>query len=385
MRFDGVIREGVITAADTMTGLARILFFALLVCALFFNAQMLYAEESDEPQDVESTELVEEESVEEEQVETEQVEPEQLDEAVEEEDENEREVYVEEQQHAEPFVAPIESEAVDPPQQQQPFVDLSNNPSSYSGNKSILIERSSNQQKLSSERVKEDVDQRFADKPCDPIVNIQVNEEKSFDVLSKLAEEHAFDISMLETENMPISIEKNQPLSEVVESITRKMNVVLNFQTVGACKRLVSIAVLNDKEWAGSGAGVNSFSGIKGRTGGEERELKFISPKFTKLDAEEKTQEQIEAEEERREAYRKSVERNGGELLNDTLENGAELNNAFSVKGNSWKIQKENIEDMETYVQEVLSGDRTPNVRGMTSSQRKEYMRLRREYQSQQQ
>lgn len=381
----------------TVTNRAKILLFALFACVLFFNSQMLHAEEGDELQDMESTEQVEEEFVEEE-AEAEQVEPEQLSEAG---DENENEVYVEEHQNVEPFVQ-SEVDLVDQPEQQQPFIDLSNNPSSYSGNKSILIERSAKQQKLSSELVKESVEQRFADKPCDPIINIQVNEEKRFDVLSKLAEEHAFDISMLETENVPVSIEKNQRLSEVVESITRKMNVVLNFQTVGECKRLVSITVLNEKEWAGSGGGVRSFTGSsrlaehlenlsgyqerKGKITREEGQLKYKSFVPVRLEPVEKNPEQIEAEEKRREAYRKRVERNGGELLNDTLENGSELKNAFSVKGDSWKIQKEeDIEDMEQYVQEVLNGDRVPNVRGMTSEQRNEYMRLRREYQSQQQ
>ncbi len=364
MRFDGVSKNVLRTSSD----LSKLIIFVVFLCLLVLKVSSVYADETQAFQDEVNAEVADDDEYDDEEAQQ----------LVNEESEEEEDIDEDEEQQE--VEAALQNEQPEELPQQQPFVDLSNNPSSYSGDKSITIERASRSPKTTSKNDKETTDDRFVDIPCDPIVNLQVHREKRFDVLSKLAEEYVFDISMLESENVPISIEKNQPLSEVIDSITRNMNVFLNFQNIDSCKRLVSITVLNNQEWAGSGSG----SGAAGAASRREELLRYKPIQIKTVDSIEVSQEEIEAEEKRHEEYRNRVESEGGALLNDTLESGYQLKNDFSVRGTSWKVQKENVGDMETYVQEVMKGERTPNVRGMSPEERKEYMRLRREYRGQQ-
>src|SRR5690606_14386246 len=90
----------------------------------------------------------------------------------------------------------------------------------------------------------------------------------------------------------------------------------------------------------------------------------------------EKRQERLQAIKEEREKRR---EAQGLRSLNEELPVGQRLNNDFTAKG-KFRHERERIDNMEVYVEEVMTGKRVPNVRGMTSQQRIEYMRLRREY-----
>lgn len=265
--------------------------------------------------------------------------------------------------------------------------------SSKARNQSEAMQDSPSQQesKILISRKKTDVsDQEFV---CDPVISIQAQNKLRFDILKELADEHNFEIEMLESENKSMSLEKNLPLSKVVESITRDMSVVLNFKNEQGCKVLSSIAVLDNEGWS-SGASYQS-SNTRGSELSEKLQRykpKFKAPRLVKREDEEPAEaidpaiaaEQEALQEERR---AKRLERKNMRSLNDELENGDELKNNFNVRGNNWKKDKvaaEDIPDMQQYVQEVMDGERQPNMRAMTTKQRSEYMRIRRELRAQQ-
>lgn len=234
---------------------------------------------------------------------------------------------------------------------------------------------------------------------CNPVVRVSANKEKRFDILKKLADEHGFEIVMLEAENHPISLEKNEVLSRVIESITRDMSVVLNYQKANGCERLVAISVLDNSEWSGAGnsrsrassnsnalaivkqysPGANSLSPSRNRETdtSQSSPASYNTPASTYQSREAKKQELQELREERRKAR---------ELRSMNQESpGGKRQKNDSYENDDWKNQGEQIDNMEMYVDEVMSGERVPNIRGMTIQQRTEYMRLRREHKQQKQ
>jgi len=226
---------------------------------------------------------------------------------------------------------------------------------------------------------------------CDPIVSLQIQNQLRFDILKELANEYGFEITILESENKLMSIEKNLPLSKVIESITRDMSVVLNFKKIKDCDRLIAIDVLDNNEWGGSGGGSSSDAARSDISEKLQRyKPKFQEPKLIDAeDVEPYTDEQLNAQKMRQEERKaKRLEEQNVRSLNDELENGADLKTQFNVKGDSWKKNinetKVDIPDMEQYVQEVLDGERQPDLRKMSLKQRSEYMKLRRELRTQQ-
>lgn len=234
---------------------------------------------------------------------------------------------------------------------------------------------------------------------CDPIVSLQIQNELRFDILKELADEYGFEITILESENKLMSIEKNQPLSKVIESITRDMSVVLNFKKIKDCNRLVAIAVLDNNEWSGSGGGsggpsesrfIRKYSSEDGSENLQRYKPKFEAPKLVEIEnPEPMTAEQLEEKrlrQEQRKAQR--LEHENVRSLNDELVNGSELKAQYNVKGDDWKkdINETRVEipDMEEYVQQVIDGERQPDLRKMSLKQRSEYMKLRRELRAQQ-
>jgi len=218
---------------------------------------------------------------------------------------------------------------------------------------------------------------------CDPIVSVQANNKLRFDILKNLADEYNFEITILESENKLMSLEKKQPLSKVVESVTRDMSVFLIFQNLNGCKRLVEISVLDNSEWS-SGSGYNSS---KNRSDLAEKLQKY-KPKFKPISVlNEEDLEQLEdvpqaIKQKQEELRQRRLEKKKMRTLNDELINGDELKTRFNVRGDSWKKdikgRREIIPDMEVYVQEVLDGERKPDMRNMTVKQRSEYMEVRR-------
>src|SRR5690606_29274021 len=131
--------------------------------------------------------------------------------------------------------------------------------SSRARNQSETVQGSPSQQESKMLISRKKTDATNKEFVCDPIITVQAHNKLRFDILKELADEHNFEIEMLESENKSMSLEKNLPLSKVIESITRDMSVVLNFKNEQGCKVLSSITVIDNAEWGG-GSNYNSIS-----------------------------------------------------------------------------------------------------------------------------
>lgn len=241
---------------------------------------------------------------------------------------------------------------------------------------------------LISKKKLDEKDEKFE---CDPMVSIQVKNKLRFDILKQLADEHNFEIAMLESENKMMSLEKNLPLSKVVESITRDMSVVLNFRNEQGCKVLASIAVLDNSAWSGDGSSYRSSNDSKSENTEKLQRYrpKFEAPRIVPQDelvpiAPEVAEEQKTRQEERR---TKRLEKKNMRSLNDEIQGGGRLNAQYNIRGDNWKkdkVDEADIPDMNQYVQEVMDGERQPDMRSMSTRQRSEYMQIRRELRAQQ-
>ncbi len=217
---------------------------------------------------------------------------------------------------------------------------------------------------------------------CNPLVAVNANQQSRFDLLKQLADEHQFEISMLKTDDKQISLEKTLPLTKAIESITRDMSVVLSYQKIEGCERIVAISALDEDGW--------SDSASSSRWGSAERneKLQRYIPKFEPVrvvqdeDAPELSYEQQQENEARAQERR---ERRGMRRLNDELEGGHQLRNNFNVRGDGWKSNlrsgqgEADISDMEQYTREVMNGERAADIRSMSVQQRSEYMKIRRQ------
>jgi|GEM_PF-4461108 len=215
---------------------------------------------------------------------------------------------------------------------------------------------------------------------CNPEISLSVSNQSRFNILKDLANDHGFTLEVLESDNKPISIEKNQRLFKVIESITRDMNVVLQYRTQNGCEKLVAISLLNEGEWKGKNKSKTRLYSPSNSPS------KQIRPRLLR---DENRDNSKEAQERRKNAtliqqQRLEKKKQRGEVhLNESLENGASFKNNFTAKkGFQKNVQSlennDTIDDMESYVQEVLDGDRVPDLRSMTSSERSKYMRIRR-------
>jgi len=211
---------------------------------------------------------------------------------------------------------------------------------------------------------------------CNPIVKVDAYEEKRFQVLKKLAIEHGFEIIMLAEENTPITMEKRQTLSKVVESITREMSVVLKYRKIDGCERLVAVSILETSK-VGAG-GVYSDRGsndrIKQFRPGMEEENTFKhyrrdseTPKFDEIDEESELEEGLsETDPEQESGYY------------DDIPQDATADTSYSEKAN-WKYGGESEQDIRPFVEDVIDGDRLPNLDVMTEEQREEFERVKQE------
>ncbi len=220
---------------------------------------------------------------------------------------------------------------------------------------------------------------------CDPKISLNVDSKGRFEVLKGLADEHGFSLEMLESENTPITLEKSQRLSKVVESITRDMSVVLKYKKVANCELLTEIAVIEKGSWDGSEVSgeVRSYQPAS-RTKRRVRVLDEMEMDFS-VEALEKKRERKELHDNR---LRKQIERRGHVLLNDELENGEELNTKFIIKDpKNWKKNIKSLpkgsgaDDMETYVQDVLDGNREADLESLSPAERAKYFKTRRKLQ----
>jgi len=280
--------------------------------------------------------------------------------------------------------------------------------------------------------------QNIEKRVCNPVVTVKENNKSRFEILKSLAEVHGFSISILESEDSRISLEKTDTLSRIVESITRDMSVVLRYKTEDDCKVLTQVAFLDNKAWDNVGGAKREFAGRKRDSGesfsstepssrtlsyGEDRVKRAqadMTPRpvsveeLAEAEQSEEEKERLEQRrqarilaQERQEALRKQrMESRGQEYqppgsINDSIEGGENLNALYRAGRANWRggtlgqrqldedIDEDEeeageqitsglgIEDMDTYVREVLAGERMPETGSMNAKERFEYMKAR--------
>lgn len=258
---------------------------------------------------------------------------------------------------------------------------------------------------------------------CDPVVTVNENNKSRFEILKSLADTHGFTVTLLESEDSTISLEKTDKLSRVVESITRGTSVVLRYKTIENCEILTEIAFLDNKAWEGTGGGVSEAASARGEgvrnyqarlIPRQVSEEELASEEMQQTDEqkerfEERRQARILAQERQEELRKQRMESSGleyqpAETLNETLEGGENLKAVYRAGRPDWRssqssnVNVENpeneeegsnedkqeqvqnglgIEDMDAYVREVLAGTRVPDTGSMNAKERFEYMKAR--------
>lgn len=209
-------------------------------------------------------------------------------------------------------------------------------------------------------------------KICDPIVSISAHKRKRSAVLKELAAEHGFTLNFDPSQDSGISIQKKRELSEVVNSITRGLNVVLSYQDNGKCRYLSEVSVFSDKEKKGG----NGTSIVRQGPKTSAREVNQSKTPRQKSSLSQTPKNSVKSP-----AKKEALPKEKREMLD---EEALASKKAASEKRKSAREARETAQqgieilDMEKYVQDVIDKKVKLNKRAMTVEQRKEYRDLRR-------